>query len=122
MTAKPGVSTPLSQLPLLSSHPIDVPKFVLAAMFFVLFSLVYVVMASAWLLSSRLRGFSRPLLAAKHLGSTSQSAEARPASLRKLDFFPVVESYVYAAAMTSISTRASLGSRATWTVERAGGA
>ena len=28
----------------------------------------------------------------------------------------------YSAAMTSISTRASLGRRATWTVERAGGA
>lgn len=33
------------------SHPLDVPKLVLASMFFVLFSLVYVGMANAWLLS-----------------------------------------------------------------------
>ena len=33
------------------SHPIDIPKLVLAAVFFVLFSLVYVGMANAWLLS-----------------------------------------------------------------------
>lgn len=33
------------------SYPIDVPKLVVAAMCFVLFSLVYVGMANAWLLS-----------------------------------------------------------------------
>ncbi|PYU02516.1 MAG: hypothetical protein DMG38_00045 [Acidobacteria bacterium] len=32
-------------------HPLDIPKMVVAAMFFVLVSMVYVAMALAWLLS-----------------------------------------------------------------------
>ena len=33
------------------AHPIDIPKLVVAAMLFALFSMVYVGMANAWLLS-----------------------------------------------------------------------
>jgi hypothetical protein len=33
------------------SHPVDIPKLVVSAMCFVLFSMVYVAMALAWLLS-----------------------------------------------------------------------
>lgn len=52
---------------------------------------------------------------------TTEDAE----DIENLEFFSVssmVEALVYSNAITSISTRTSFGSRATSTVERAGGA
>lgn len=55
------------------SHPVDIPKLVVAAMCFVLSSMVYVAMAIAWLLSC----LTKKVLRAIELATVSGMREAK---------------------------------------------